>query len=85
MGLVVMELLDLRLRLLQQPTWNQALWAAVYNRIEASISRLETLTSLAGWEDDANSTAAHSYRTSTQDEIMRIISILLELIQNAQD
>lgn len=85
MGLVVMELLDLRLRLLQQPTWNQALWGAVYNRIEASISRLETLTSLAGWEDDANSTAAHSYRTSTQDEIMRIISILLELIQNAQD
>jgi len=84
LGAVVMELLNLRLQLLQQPTWNQQLWTAVYERIEASVSRLETLASLASWENDADSAAALSYRTSKQDEILRIISVLLELIQKAQ-
>ncbi|MEJ7662975.1 MAG: GAF domain-containing protein [Hymenobacter sp.] len=31
---VVMSLLDLRLQLLQEPTWNQQLWAGIYERIE---------------------------------------------------
>jgi GAF domain-containing protein len=84
MGAVVMELLDLRLHLIQQPTWNQQLWEAVYKRVEASVSRLDTLASLAGWEEQEDSEAALAYRASTQDEILRVISILLELIRKAR-
>ena len=81
---VVMSLLDLRLQLLQEPTWNQQLWAGIYERIESSVTRLETLTALAGWEETADSTAAAAYRQSTQDEILRVIDILAEQIQALQ-
>ncbi len=81
---VVMSLLDLRLQLLQEPTWNQQLWAGIYERIESSVTRLETLAGLAGWEETADSPAATAYRQSTQDEILRVISILAEQIQALQ-
>ena len=81
MGKVVMSLLDLRLHLVQQPLWNQQLWAAVYERIEASMLRLETLASLASWEEEPESEAAKSYQQSTHDEMMRIIDVLIEQIQ----
>ncbi len=80
LGAVVMRLLDLRLHLLEQPTWNQQLWASVYERIEASVQRLETLASLAGWEEQDHSDAANSYRDSTHDEITRVIDVLMEQI-----
>ncbi|MBO2010776.1 GAF domain-containing protein [Hymenobacter negativus] len=81
MGKVVMSLLDLRLHLVQQPLWNQQLWTAVYERIETSILRLETLASLASWEEQSDSAAAQSYQESTHDEMLRIIDVLIEQIQ----
>ena len=78
---VVMSLLDLRLQLLQEPTWNQQLWASIYTRIETSVTRLETLNSLASWEEAADSEAAVAYRQSTQEEILRVIAVLTEQIQ----
>lgn len=78
---VVMRLLDLRLHLLQQPTWNQRLWSAIYQRIESSIVRLETLTSLAGWETEPDSDYALANQQSVQEEIKRVIDVLLEQIQ----
>jgi GAF domain-containing protein len=81
---VVMSLLDLRLHLAQQPTWNQQLWAAIYGRIETSIIRLDTLAALASWEEQADSEAAQSYRQSTQDEVLRVIGVLNEHIKQWQ-
>jgi hypothetical protein len=81
---VVMSLLDLRLHLLLQPTWNQQLWASIYARIEASVTRLETLASLAGWEENEESEAAQSYRRSTHEEILRVVEVLHEQIQTLQ-
>ena len=78
---VVMNLLDLRLHLLHQPTWNQQLWASIYARIETSVTRLETLASLASWEETEESEAAQSYQLSTHDEIVRVIEVLNEQIQ----
>jgi GAF domain-containing protein len=77
---VVMSLLDLRLHLLQQPTWNQQLWASIYARIEASVTRLETLAALASWETTDDTEAAKSYRLSSHDEAVRIIAVLTEQI-----
>lgn len=81
---VVMSLLDLRLQLLQEPSWNQDLWAAIYERIESSVTRLETLASLASWEKTADSEAAVAYSQSTQEEILRVIAVLTEQIQALQ-
>jgi len=81
---VVMSLLDLRLHLLLQPTWNQQLWASIYARIEASVTRLETLSSLASWEENDASEAAQSYRRSTHEEILRVVEVLHEQIQALQ-
>jgi hypothetical protein len=82
---VVMSLLDLRLHLLQQPSWNQRLWAAIYERIETSVIRLETLADLASYEDDAASEAAHSYKRSTYEETLHIIDVLTEQIRTLQN
>lgn len=78
---VVMRLLDLRLHLLQQPIWNQQLWASVYARIETSITRLETLAALTSWEEQPNSPAAQSYQVSTHEEMLHVITVLSEHIQ----
>jgi len=81
LGNVVMSLLNLRLHLLQQPTWNQRLWASVYARIDTSITRLETLAALAQWEDQPDSPAAQAYQASTLDEILQVILVLTEHIE----
>jgi len=78
---VVMSLLNLRLHLLQQPTWNQRLWAGIYERIEASVTRLETLAGLASWEEQPDSPTAQAYHQSAEEEILRIIAVLTEQIQ----
>jgi GAF domain-containing protein len=80
----VMSLLDLRLHLLQQPTWNQQLWASVYARIDTSITRLETLAALASWETQADTAAAQAYQTSTLEEIVQIIDVLTDHIRALQ-
>ncbi len=81
---VVMSLLDLRLHLLQQPTWNQQLWAAIYGRIETSVTRLETLAALASWEEQTDSAAAQSYRQSSQEEVLQVITVLNEQVKKWQ-
>lgn len=78
---VVMRLLDLRLHLLQQPTWNQLLWTAIYARIESSVTRLETLAALAHWETEPDSDYARANQRAAQEEIKRVVDVLLEQIQ----
>lgn len=81
---VVMRLLDLRLQLSQQPTWNQELWQGIYRRIEASVTRLETLANLANWEAEANSAAAQAYRRAAHEETMGVVAVLTEQIRALQ-
>jgi GAF domain-containing protein len=71
---VVMSLLDLRLHLLQQPSWNQLLWQSIYTRIEASISRLEALANLPDRHELKDQFTA-------SQEMLRIIAVLAEQIQ----
>jgi hypothetical protein len=69
-----MSLLDLRLHLLQQPSWNQLLWQSIYTRIEASISRLEVLANLSGRHEREDQLTA-------SQEMLRIIAVLAEQIK----
>ena len=81
---VVMSLLDLRVQLQLQPTWNQQLWNQVYARIEQSVQRLETLATLQGWETEPDSATAYAYRASTQEEILRVVEVLQEQIESVK-
>jgi GAF domain-containing protein len=81
---VVMSLLDLRLHLIQQPAWNEQLWASIYSRIELSVTRLETLAALASWEEQEDSEAAQAYRRSTHEEVLQIIGVLNDQITKWQ-
>lgn len=84
LGTVVMSLLNLRLHLLQQPTWNQQLWAGVYARIDTSITRLETLAALASWEDQPDTPAAQAHQAAIREETLLIIDVLTRHIQALQ-
>jgi GAF domain-containing protein len=77
---VVMSLLDLRLHLLQQPSWNQLLWQAIYTRIEESIRHLEALASLPK-DNDSKGLLGYTDQLSASHEMLRIITILTEQIQ----
>jgi GAF domain-containing protein len=80
---VVMSLLDLRLHLMKQPSWNQLLWQSIYARIEASISRLEALANLPNQHEPLGHTT-HADQLSASQEILRIIAVLAEQIQALQ-
>lgn len=85
LGTVVMSLLNLRLHLLQQPTWNQQLWASVYARIDDSITRLEALATQAGRETQPDSPAAQARRASIREETLQVIEVLTKHIQALQN
>lgn len=84
LGTVVMSLLNLRLHLLQQPTWNQQLWASVYARIDTSITRLEALAARAGQETQPDSATAQACQASTHAETLQVIDVLTKHIQALQ-
>lgn len=84
LGTVVMSLLNLRLHLLQQPTWNQQLWAGVYAHIDASITRLEALAAQTDPETQPDSPAAQARQAASQAETRQVIEVLTKHIQALQ-
>lgn len=77
----VMSLLDLRLHLLQQPTWNQQLWASVYARIEASMTRLGTLAEVAGRATPADTQANQDAALAEMGQIVDVLTAHLRALQ----
>ncbi|MBU6119420.1 GAF domain-containing protein [Hymenobacter siberiensis] len=77
---IVIRLLDLRIQSENtdgsQP--GSTLWTTLYDQIEASVNRLGTLAELAKWEESSETDAAVAYRTSTQEEIGRVVDALHE-------
>lgn len=58
---LVMQLLDLRLALHQQPARSSATWLQLYQHLDQSLTRLDTLTELARWEESPDTPAARHY------------------------
>lgn len=79
---IVISLLDLRIKSEKDGVLHPgtALWASLYDQIEASVNRLGTLAELAKWEENADTDAAVAYRHSTQEEIGRVLDALHEQI-----
>ena len=79
---IVIRLLDLRIQSQASEAIlpGTSLWASIHEQIEASVTRLGTLVELAKWEEDEATDAAVAYRTSTHEEIGRVLDVLYEQI-----
>jgi GAF domain-containing protein len=73
---VVMQLLKLRLALQKHPKEASATWVELYDRLDTSLNRLDTLAELARWEESPTTLAALSYQQSREEETELIIQLL---------
>ncbi|OUJ67413.1 GAF domain-containing protein [Hymenobacter crusticola] len=73
---VVMKLLDLRLLLHQETTPSSGIWMQVYHHLDQSLTRLDTLTELAHWEELAMTPAALAYQQSLEEEANVVLQAL---------
>lgn len=79
---LVMKLLDLRLALHQQRVPSTGIWLQLYQHLDQSLSRLDTLTELARWEESPTTPAAIQYHQSLQEET-ELVTHALERQLNA--
>jgi GAF domain-containing protein len=73
---LVMKLLDLRLALHQQPERSSATWLQLYQHLDLSLTRLDTLTELASWEETLDTPAARHYQTALDEEAALVTQAL---------
>jgi GAF domain-containing protein len=66
---VVTQLLHLRLALHRQPEHASATWVKLYDSLDTSLTRLDTLAELARWEDSPATPAAQHYQQAREEEI----------------
>lgn len=66
---VVMQMFKLRLALHQRPDQAGATWVKLYDHLDTSLSRLDTLAELARWEESPTTPAALSYQQSREEEV----------------
>lgn len=80
---VVMAMLDLRLLLHQQPEHASTTWVKLYDHLDASLTRLDTLAELVRWEDSPTTPTARQYQQSQQEESDLVIRALKRQVQAA--
>jgi hypothetical protein len=73
---VAMRLLDLQVTLANATGPIPSLWPDLYILIAESITRLDTLTALASWEESADTTSAVEYRRSRHEEMAHVARVL---------
>lgn len=73
---LVMKMLDLRLALHQQPVPSSGIWLQLYQHLDQSLTRLDTLTELARWEESPDTPAALAYQQSLDEEASIVMQAL---------
>lgn len=73
---VVTKMLKLRLALHNRPEHAKEAWVKLYDHLDASLSRLDTLAELARWEESPTTPAALNYQKSRDEESNFIIHSL---------
>lgn len=80
---VVMKMLDLRLALKQRPEQSSATWLRLYQHLDQSLNRLDTLAELGRWEESATTPAALHYKQSLGEEADLVTRLLDEKVTAA--
>ena len=73
---VVMKMLDLRLALQHQPQKSAAVWLLLYDHLDQSLTRLDTLAELSRWEESPDTPQALLYQRSLQEEAELVTNML---------
>lgn len=81
---VVTQLLALRLALHQHSEQAGATWVSLYNHLDTSLKRLDTLAEFARWEEVPTTPAALHYQQARQEEIELVTRTLGQQIAAAQ-
>lgn len=76
LGDVAMALLDLRVALETDVALAPALWQRINDGISQSLTRIDTLASLQGWETSPDTAAALAYQQSRHEEATRVVRVL---------
>ncbi|TVT42761.1 GAF domain-containing protein [Hymenobacter setariae] len=80
---IVTQMLKLRLALHQRPQHASATWVKLYERLDLSLTRLDTLAELARWEDSPTTPAALQYQQSREEEINLVTQVLRQQVAEA--
>ena len=80
---VVMQLLELRLALHRHPEHASATWVSLYERLDLSLTRLDTLAELARWEESPTTPAALNYQQSREEEMELVMRVLGQQVADA--
>lgn len=81
---VVTQLLDLRLALHQHPEQASATWVSLYDHLDTSLKRLDTLAELARWEESPTTPTAIHYQQAREDEIELVTRTLARQVAAAK-
>ncbi len=83
MAHIVMQMLELRVALAQHPEHASGTWVQLYERLDSSLNRLDTLAELARWEESPTTPAALAYEQSREEEITVVTQLLEQQIAAA--
>ncbi|TGE09354.1 GAF domain-containing protein [Hymenobacter fodinae] len=80
---VAMRLLELQVVLENATSPVPALWPDIYISIADSLTRLDTLTALAEWEESPDTVSAQAYRRSRHEEMASVAAGMQRQIRTA--
>lgn len=80
---IVMHMLELRLALQQRPEQTKQVWLDLYDHLDTSLTRLDTLAELTRWEDSETTPAALKYQQSRDEEAALVIEKLKQQVTQA--
>lgn len=80
---IVMQLLELRLTLHQQPRHTVQVWIQLYDHLDTSLTRLDTLAELSRWEESPTTPGALRYQQAREDEATLVIQQLAQQVTAA--
>ena len=80
---IVMQLLELRLALHQQPEHTVSVWIQLYDHLDTSLSRLDTLAELSQWEESPTTPGALRYQQAREEEAALVIHQLAQQVAAA--
>lgn len=80
---IVMQLLELRLALHRQPEHTVQVWIQLYDHLDTSLSRLDTLAELSRWEESPTTPGARHYQQARTEEAALVIQQLTQQVQAA--
>ena len=83
LAVIVMQLLEVRLALYRRPEHTVQVWTQLYDHLDASLTRFDTLAELSQWEESAITPGALRYQQARQEEAALVVQQLAQQVQVA--